>query len=262
MGETHLTIADRMDPARAAALHAAFGHDGMPPASGDPLPPLWHQIYFWDVRPPAALGPDGHPARGGIIPDLGLPRRMWAGGRLTWHAPLLAGIRAEKTTRVLNVTRKEGRTGALAFVTLRHQVRQRGTLVLTEDQDLVYRAADAPPGAPPVVSASPELREPVRFDATLLFRYSALTMNGHRIHYDADYARTAEGYAGLVVHGPLIATLLMALAERREGPLAQFAFRATAPLSLPEGAWLCAAGRDYWAEADDGRVCMIGSTED
>ena len=260
MEETAVSIEDRLDPSRAAALHAALPRSGAPPTSGDPLPPFWHQIYFWDVRSPVGLGPDGHPATGGLIPDLGLPRRMWAGGRLAFHGPLLTGVRAEKTTQLLNITRKSGRSGPLGFVTLRHTIRQRGTLVVTEDQDLVYRPMDAPPSAPPAVPARPKATEKVRFDPTVLFRYSALTMNGHRIHYDADYARDVEGYSGLVVHGPLLATLLMDLAQRREGPLTSFEFRATAPLCVPESALLCASDRTYWAQGEDGRPCMIGTT--
>ena len=255
------TTEDRLDPARAAALHATLGRTGPPPGPGDALPPFWHRLHFWDVRAPGDLGPDGHPATGGLIPDLGLPRRMWAGGRVVWHAPLLLGIRAEKTSRVLAFTRKHGRTGALGFVTLRHEIRQRGALAVTEEQDLVYRPADAAPGTPPPRPAAPEVRERAEFDATLLFRYSGLTMTGHRIHYDADYAREVEGYDGLVVHGPLLATLLMDLAARRAGPLRRFGFRATSALCLPGGAELCAAGDTYWAAAADGRLCMIGTAE-
>ena len=261
MGGDGQDITDRLDPARAAALHAALAHDGPPPQSGDSLPPFWHQIYFWDPHPPSALGRDGHPATGGLIPDLGLPRRMWAGGQLVWHGKLLAGIQANRTTRVLGVTRKEGRTGKLGFVVLRHEIRQRGTLVVTEDQQLVYRPDDAPPAAPPDPPGVPETAEVASFDSTLLFRYSALTMNGHRIHYDAPYASEVEGYPGLVVHGPLLATLLMSLAERREGPLRKFSFRATAPLCLPEQARICARGQEYWVQAEGGRVCMVGTTE-
>ncbi|MEM0947553.1 MAG: MaoC family dehydratase N-terminal domain-containing protein [Pseudomonadota bacterium] len=262
MGRTVQEADDRMDPARAAALHAALGLGGVVPAAGDPLPAFWHHIYFWDAQPPEALGPDGHRSTGhGLIPDLGLPRRMWAGGRLTWHAPLLCGVRAEKTSQVANITRKSGRSGELGFVTLRHTVRQRGGVVLTEDQDLVYRGPAPHAAKAPDPPGRPVEAQIARFDETLLFRYSALTMNGHRIHYDADYARGTEGYPGLVVHGPLLATLLMGLAARREGPLNRFEFRATAPLCLPETARLCADGvGTYWIVGEDGRTCMVGST--
>ena len=261
MGENTLSAEDRMDAARARALHAAMGLDGAPPDDGDPLPPFWHQIYFWDVLPPESLGPDGHPAVGGLVPDLGLPRRMWAGGSVTWHAPLRTGIRAQKTTRVLNVTRKQGRTGQLGFVTLRHEIRQRGALAVTEDQDLVYRPLDAPPASPPLAPETRDRAAPLRCDTTLLFRYSALTMNGHRIHYDADYARGREGYPGLVVHGPLLATFLMMQAARVHGDLHRFTFRSSAPICLPETALICREGGSHWIEGSDGRLCMMGQAE-
>ena len=182
-------------------------------------------------------------------------------GSLSGTGNCLQGYRPIAPLGFLAVTRKEGRTGKLGFVVLRHEIRQRGTLVVTEDQQLVYRPDDAPPAAPPDPPGVPETAEVASFDSTLLFRYSALTMNGHRIHYDAPYASEVEGYSGLVVHGPLLATLLMGLAERREGPLRKFSFRATAPLCLPEQARICARGQEYWVQAEGGRVCMVGTTE-
>ncbi|MDU8943930.1 HTD2 family dehydratase [Ovoidimarina sediminis] len=259
MGDATEEITDALDPARAAALHAALGRSGPPPGLGDPLPPYWHQIYFWRALPSTALGDDGHPMRGaGLIPDFGLPRRMWAGGRLTFHTPLRAGIRATRVSRCIRAEEKTGRTGPLAIVTLRHEIRQRGALTVSEEQDLVYRAADAPPGRPPDRPAAADHREVRTFDSTLLFRYSALTFNGHRIHYDADYSRGVEGYSGLVVHGPLLATLMMDLAVRQGGALTGFSFRATAPLSLPGLARFAIRGADLWAEDDTGRVLMVG----
>jgi 3-methylfumaryl-CoA hydratase len=252
-----LTVDDRLDTARARALWVTLGLDGTPPGNGDTLPPFFHQIYFWDPKPAPELGDDGHPARGGLVPDFDLPRRMWAGGRLTFHAPLLAGVKASRSTRLLAATQKTGRTGPLAFVTLRHEIRQRGALALTEDQDLVYRAADAPRGTPTAAPGQGQHRETRQFDPVQLFRYSALTLNGHRIHYDADYARGIEGYPGLVVHGPLLAQYLMLLAERRLGRLSNFAFRATAPLCLPEAGTFAGAGNAFWVAGEDGRQCMI-----
>ena len=256
-GQGRRTISDRMDPARAAALHAVLALDGPPPAAGDPLPPFFHQIYFWDVLPPQDLGHDGHPRTGGLIPDLGLPRRMWAGGRLTFHQPLRAGVLAEKTTILVGYTRKTGRSGQLGLVTLRHVIRQKGAPVLTEEQDLIYREAARPADPPPDAPLAPrgeELSAPVGFDTTLLFRYSALTMNGHRIHYDLDHARS-EGYPGLVVHGPLLAQWLALFAAAR-APLRTFRFRATAPLFHFEEAEVCAAGPRLWVRGPDGRLCM------
>jgi 3-methylfumaryl-CoA hydratase len=250
---------DVMDPARAAALQVALGQ-GATLGAGDPLPPFFHQLYFWEPQPPAALGRDGHPKVGGLIPDLGLPRRMWAGGRLQFHpAGLKAGSEAVKTSTCESRTRKEGRTGPLGFVTLRHDIHQNGALCLTEWQDLVYRedpAADAPKPVPPMARVDEESCIEVGFSSTLLFRYSALTFNGHRIHYDLEYARQVEGYDGLVVHGPLLAQKLMLMAQAELGPLDTFEFRATAPLMHFETAQFCRKGRDLWVRGPDGRQCM------
>jgi 3-methylfumaryl-CoA hydratase len=256
-GQTGRTVSDRMDPARAAALHAVLALEGPPPEAGDPLPPFFHQIYFWDVQPPQYLGPDGHPHTGGLIPDMGLPRRMWAGGRLVFHQPLRAGVLAERTTILVGYTRKTGRSGRLGLVTLRHVIRQKGAPVLTEEQDLIYREAPRPtdvPPDPPTAPGGEQMSAPLSFDTTLLFRYSALTMNGHRIHYDLEHARS-EGYPGLVVHSPLLAQWLMLVAAAR-GPVRRFAFRATAPLFHFEEATLCAAGDRSWIRGPDNRLCM------
>jgi len=253
-----LRQSDVMDPARANALRVAMG-DGAEIGPGDPLPPFFHQLYFWTPEPPDKLGRDGHPKVGGIIPDMGLPRRMWAGGRLRFAAPLRAGIEAERRTVCEKAERKEGRTGPLGFVTLRHDIWQGGTLCVTEWQNLVYREdprRDAPTPEPPVAPSDEESARRVGFDPTLLFRYSALTFNGHRIHYDQPYAREVEGYDGLVVHGPLLAQHLMLFAEAELGPLARFSFRATAPLMHHEAATLCCRGRDLWVRGPDGRQCM------
>lgn len=243
-----------MDPARAAAFLATLGCAGTI-AAGDALPPFFHQLYFWQAYPPGELGRDGHPRPGtGAIPDTGLPRRMWAGGRLEFHAPLIAGTPAEKTTTLHAITRKAGRTGPLA-----------GQPSVTEWQDLVYRN-DPDPGAPaptpPTAPRDEDICEQARFDSTMLFRYSALTFNGHRIHYDLDYARDVEGYGGLVTHGPLLAQLLMLLAKRQLGSLRAFSFRATAPLMHFEPAQLCwKSGGTLWVRGPDGRLCMTASAQ-
>lgn len=261
-------LTDPIDPARAAALFAAL-ELGAAPQTGEPLPPFFHQLYFWDAQPPDQLGRDGHPrvggARvGGLIPDMGLPRRMWAGGRLAFHAPLLAGVAAEKTTVVESTDRKEGRSGPLAFVTLRHEIHQGHELKVTEWQDLVYRedpTPDAPKPNPQPAAEDEDSADAWRFSSTLLFRYSALTFNGHRIHYDLEYAREVEGYDGLVVHGPLLAQLLMLKAERELGPMAGFRFRAMSPVMHHEGATLCRKGQLLWVRGNDGRLCMLAEVE-
>lgn len=251
---------DVMDPARAAALQSALALDGPLPEPGDALPPFFHQVYFWDAHPPADPGRDGHPAIGGFIPDLGLPRRMWAGGQLEFHAPLCVGRPAEKTTMIARVAEKDGRTGPLAFVTLRHEITQAGRLCVTEHQDLVYREdpkPDAPAPTPPPAPQDAEQEVAASFSPTLLFRYSALTFNGHRIHYDRGYCHSVEGYAGLVVHGPLLAQMMMLRAAARR-PLHAFSFRAHAPLIDTEMALFCRAGTRHWVAGPEGRLCMSG----
>ncbi len=249
-----MTLTDRVDPARAAALFATLDIERMVDV-GTTLPPLAHLAFFWDPVTEAELGRDGHAHLGGVIPDLGLPLRMWAGGRLNFHTPFRAGVAAERVTRPMGVTQKRGRSGKLAFVSLRHEIRQRGAPVVTEDQDIVYREAGAISADPPVETGEVDERRALKLSEITLFRYSALTFNAHRIHYDPDYCRD-EGYAGLVVHGPLLATRLAMFAEERLGGLKSFSFRATAPLILGDVAWLCRAGSRYWIEGPRRRICM------
>ena len=190
---------------------------------------------------------------------------MWAGGRLEFHEPLPIGADAVKTTTIEAINEKSGRTGPLAFVTLRHEIRAAGRLCVTERQDIVYREDPAPdaPTRPPEPAPSTESRSrSVTMGPTALFRYSALTFNGHRIHYDRDYARDVEGYAGLVVHGPLIAQLMLGFAEETHGPAKRFDFRARAPLFDFETVEICARdaedGAAVWARGPDGRLVMSG----
>ena len=251
---TAKTLTDRVDPGHAAAFLATLDIERGADV-GTVMPPMAHHVFFWDPAVEAGMGRDGHAHLGGLIPDLGLPMRMWAGGRLTFHAPFRAGIAAERVSRMTGVTRKEGRSGKLAFVTLRHEIRQRGAPVVTEDQDIVYREAGAISGEPPVETGEADERRALKLSEITLFRYSALTFNAHRIHYDANYCRD-EGYAGLVVHGPLLATRLAMFAEEQTGALANFSFRATAPLILGDVAWLCRAGSRYWIEGPRRRICM------
>lgn len=208
------------------------------PAAG--LPPLWHWVYLLDYPPRADQGPDGHPTTGVPRPPGPARRRMWAGGRARQLGPLLLGERATRRSFVRRSVDKQGGTGPLTFVTVAHEISQAGRVVVDEEQDLVYRAASAPgPGAPEpagVLPPGPAERRVV-VDPVLLFRYSALTYNGHRIHYDRDYARDVEGYPGLVVHGPLQALLMAEAArERRAGITAvEFAYRLVSPLFDHQG---------------------------
>src|SRR5438105_995471 len=229
------TREDVIDARPLVLLSATLDRDDLPPRPGDAVPPLWHWLYFLPAYRQSELGPDGHAKRGGFLPPVPLPRRMWAGGRLQWHAPLRVGEAVERTSRIASVTHKAGRTGDLVFVLVRHEVRNAQGLAITEEHDIVYRPAAQPGDAVPPPQAAPAdaqwTREIVP-DPVLLFRYSALTFNGHRIHYDRSYVTEVENYPGLIVHGPLIATLLVDLL-RREQPgavLKRFEFKAASPL--------------------------------
>lgn len=224
------------------------------------LPPLWHWMLFQDWVPPDGLGPDGHPKRGGFLPPVhDLPRRMWAGGRLVLQVPLMIGEPVTRTSTILSVTEKHGSSGRLVFVTVLHEISGSSGPAITEEQDIVYRGAEGSavrPGASVAPVGSIGART-VRPDAVLLFRYSALTGNGHRIHYDADYVRDVEKYPGLVVHGPLQATWLAALAG--EG-VKHFTFRGQRPAfagnSLVLEAWPEDNITRLRSRDETGAVCM------
>ena len=216
-------------------LLAATLDDGPTPDVGDPLPPLWHWLYFVPRSPRSEIGADGHARRGGFLPPVPLPRRMWAGARLRWSDPIRIGDTIERVSRVADVTTKSGRSGDLVFVRVEHTISTARGVALVDEHDIVYR--DVPPSGtttvpPPAARRDAAWSLRVEPDDVLLFRYSALTFNAHRIHYDRRYATTVEGYPGLVVHGPLIATLLVGLVRRHlpDARLAGFSFRAVAPL--------------------------------
>src|SRR3546814_200492 len=197
---------DAIDVGQVERIALSLGDDG--PVSGEPLPLLWHWALFVKAQPYAMLGEDGHPRRGGFLPPAENRNRMWAGGRLKFMHPLLVGVPGERVSTVADVTEKEGRTGKLLFAVIKHDYFQDGVLCVTEEQDIVYREP-APPrlvGSQP--APEPEWVETITPSPVMLFRYSAVTFNGHRIHYDEPYARQTDGYPGLVVHGPLIATLM------------------------------------------------------
>ncbi|QTN22867.1 MaoC family dehydratase N-terminal domain-containing protein [Rhizobacter sp. AJA081-3] len=219
-----------------AALKATLDHPAWDVALGTALPPLWHWLYFLPLHRQSELGPDGHAKRGGFLPPVPLPRRMWAGSQFEFRAPLRVGDRAERSSTIADVTAKEGRSGPLVFVKVRHEIRVGGAEepALVEFHDIVYRDAKQPGDIEPPPQPAPQgaawQREIVP-DDVLLFRYSALTFNGHRIHYDRRYVTEVEGYPGLVVHGPLIATLLMDLLRRElpDADVAGFRFKAVRP---------------------------------
>ncbi len=225
---------ERLSGFPATALAATLDRDDAPFSDGAALPPLWHWLHFLPISPLRETGPDGHPARGGFQPPVPLPRRMWAGSRLEFHQPLRIGEMSRRVSTVAKVDHKAGKSGDLVFVTVRHEVHGEQGPAISEEHDIVYREA-ALPGAPPppdaVPPAGPQWSYPIAPDPVLLFRYSALTFNSHRIHYDLDYATREEGYPGLVVHGPLIATLLLdgLRRARPEAKVSRFSFRAIAP---------------------------------
>ncbi|VTU27976.1 hypothetical protein H4CHR_02108 [Variovorax sp. PBS-H4] len=227
------TLDDSITAAPIRGLAAALDCDA--DATGDALPPPWHWLYFLPRAPQHELGADGHPRLGGFLPSVPLPRRMWAGGRLQWRAPLRGGDAVQRVSRIASVTHKAGRTGDLVFALVQHEIRRGETLCISEEQDIVYRAparpGDTPAPPTPAPGEAAWSREIVP-DPVLLFRYSALTFNGHRIHYDRPYATAEEGYAGLVVHGPLVATLLLDLLRRHapEAVVTDFAFKAVRPI--------------------------------
>lgn len=256
---------DTIDPQRVAALWASLDRSGDPPGHGLALPPLWHWLFFWEVRRRSDLGPDGHPRLGGFLPDLGRVRRMWAGSRVDFHMPLPVGAAVSRRSIIEAIEEKTGRSGRLVFVTVRHEVSGPHGLAITDRHDIVYREPPAPgTGTPPSPPAAPVASDRVESwiaDPTLLFRYSALTFNGHRIHYDLPYAREEEGYPGLVVHGPLLATLMAGAAAALEPrrALSRFAFRAMGPVFAGD-AFTVHGQRsgEVWVRRQDGTFAAKG----
>jgi 3-methylfumaryl-CoA hydratase len=255
-------VAAHAADALAATLDRAARFD-----SGAALPPLWHWMYFWAVAPQAELGPDGHPQRGGFLPPVPLPRRMWAGGRLSFNAPLPVGADATRTSTILSVNAKRGASGNLAFVTVGHEIGHDGQACISEEHDIVYRETPQAGSVPPPPKPAPQDAAWSRLitpDPVLLFRYSALTFNGHRIHYDREYVTKVEGYPGLIVHGPLIATLLADLLRRNmpDAVMRSFNFRAVGSLFDTEPFTICGRpdpdGRTVhlWAQNQRGELAM------
>jgi 3-methylfumaryl-CoA hydratase len=216
-------------------LAATLDRDDPGLSAGDALPPLGHWLFFLPQARQSEIGPDGHPRRGGFLPPVDeLPRRMWAGSRIAFAGELRVGDAIVRHSTIKSVTRKDGASGPLVFVTVRHEIGRRGeTAAIVDEHDIVYRGLEEPAIKPaPRKAETGEWRRTLVPDAVQLFRYSALTFNSHRIHYDRHYVTKEEGYPGLVVHGPLIATLLVDLVRRNapEARPAEFAFRAVSPL--------------------------------
>ena len=258
---------DALDVRHARLMAAALGLDQLALQPGVPLPPLWHWLYFLQGLPPNELGPDSHPARGGFLPPVPLGNRMWAGGQLTFHRELPLGATVSKRSQVVAVDHKRGRSGDLVFVTVQHDVLLAGQLAVSELHNIVFKAPSPPHAAPEPIAQPrpmPIATEAFTPNSTTLFRYSALTFNGHRIHYDVDYCRETEGYSALVIHGPLTATLLAGLAQRvAMQPLRRFEYRGLRPALLGQTLQLEATpdptetgGFLLHAVLADGTACM------
>jgi 3-methylfumaryl-CoA hydratase len=239
----HEAAMDRVTPAPIAALRATLDIDAGAPKPGDTLPPLWHWLYFLPFHNQSDLSENGHPRAGDFMPPVTLTRRMYAGGRLQFHRPLRVGDAITRNSTIADISAKQGRTGPLVFLTIKHEVSNQRGLAVTEEQDIVYRDSAGSVAAARRQSAPDTqawLRE-MKTDPVLLFRFSALTFNGHRIHYDYPYTTGVEGYPGLIVHGPLLAVLLMELLHRHrpEAAVREFQFRAARPVFNAEPFFLC-----------------------
>ena len=253
-------------------LAATLDRDNTTFSLGDTLPPLWHWLYFLEAAKQSELAEDGHPQRGNFLPPIPLPRRMWAGSRLNFIRPLLVGEAIERNSTIQSIKLKQGRSGSLGFVCVAHELSDSSGVLLQEEHDIVYR--DMPTGNS---SAQPPLKADVEHDfartitpdPVLLFRYSALTFNGHRIHYDRAYAKDVESYPGLVVHGPLLATFLLELfADNYPGAtLSGFSFKAMKPVFDIESFQVCGTKPDntgnakLWIADNTGNLCMEARAE-
>lgn len=257
------TRTDQITTAPITALSATFDRDDPEPRPGDPLPPLWHWLYFLPRDRQSDLAPDGHAHRGGFLPAVPLPRRMWAGNKLQFLRPLRVGETVTRTSKILDVRHKEGRTGPLVFVRVRHEIGD----ALIEEHEIAYRdkakSGEIAPSAA-LAPAEAQWERVINPDDVLLFRYSALTFNGHRIHYDRRYTTEVEGYPGLVVHGPLIATLLADLLRRRlpTAVVLSLSFRAMSPLFDTAAFTVCGQPEEsgrivrLWAKNAEGGLAM------
>ena len=259
-------------PEPLAGLAALLDHERSPWRAGE-VPPLGHWLYFLPRVPQSQIGEDGHPRTGGFLPPVPLPRRMWAGGGMTFHAPIAIGEPIERVSTIVDVVPKSGASGDMLFVTVGHRISTAAGLAIEERQDIVYRAPAEPGAAPAAPSPAAlartpgEVTERYRADPVRLFRYSALTFNSHRIHYDRDYARDVEGYPDLVVHGPYQATLLIDLYLRRHrgARVRAFEFRGRAPLFDGVDATLNLAGTvstaEAWTAGASGAPAMTATIE-
>ncbi|MES2945224.1 MAG: MaoC family dehydratase N-terminal domain-containing protein [Pseudomonadota bacterium] len=260
------TLEDQVTAAPLRALTATLDRDDAPTGPAGTLPPCWHWLYFLPTHRQSEIGSDGHLLRGGFLPPVPLPRRMWAGSSISFHAPLHVGQTLRRSSRISDVQIKDGRTGPLVFVRVHHEIEGDGRLAVVDEHDIVYRdlpAPDEPAAAPLAAAGEGHWSRRIVPDDVLLFRYSALTFNGHRIHYDRKYVTHVEGYPGLIVHGPLIATLLLDLLRRQlpDACVKTFVFRALKPLFDTAPFLVCGRQDDVetvklWACTEDGQLAM------
>ena len=262
---------DQITAASVRGLWATLNREGACPEAGAALPALWHWLYFTPAARQDQLGVDGHPLLGGFLPPIRLPRRMWAGGRVEFNQPLHVGDEVTRESRIVDLTIKQGRSGDLVFVTVRHEIGNTRGLAISEVQNIVYRG-EAQSGVLPLAAEKAPTNEAfsrnVVPDPVLLFRYSALTFNAHRIHYDRPYALAVEGYPGLVVQGPLIATLLIELLQHHkpDAVLRRFSFKSVSPLFDTHPFSLCGRAEgchDFalWARTGEGAIAMQATAE-
>jgi 3-methylfumaryl-CoA hydratase len=263
------TQTDVAEPAPLSGLAATLDHLDPPWRKGE-VPPLGHWLYFLPRTPQHEIGPDGHAKRGGFLPPVELPRRMWAGSELEFLAPIPIGAIIERRSVIANIEHKAGRSGDMIFVRAEHEIAVQGKAAIRDAHNIVYREAPKPGEAvspPEKAGRAAEFERAIVPDPVLLFRYSALTFNGHRIHYDRSYCEEAEGYPGLVVHGPLTATLLMDLylRQRPGAAVSAFRFRARRPLFDIHPFTLCGAhksgGAALWALDHEGGLAMRAELE-
>lgn len=264
------TALDTVTSAPLKALTATLDRDDPDVAMLD-VPPCWHWLYFLPVHQQSEIGVDGHAKRGGFLPPVPLPRRMWAGSQLEFLAPLREGQRLKRVSTIADLNVKQGRSGTLVFVKVKHEIYADDTLAIVDYHDIVYRdmpAADAPVPAPVPAPEGAQWQHRITPDPVLLFRYSALTFNGHRIHYDRSYVTQEEGYPGLIVHGPLIATLLLDLLRRElpDARVRRFSFKAVSPIFDINTFTVC--GRhdndhqvSLWACTETGHLAMQAHVE-
>ena len=256
------------------ALAATLNRNDVEFSTGSTLPPLWHWLYFLSPARQSSLAADGHLEKGGFLPPVPLPRRMWAGSRLIFNHPVRAGQMVSRLSTIESIAVKKGRSGQLVFVRVRHEISNNAGMAMVELQDIVYRnkpgeserTQKLPDGIPAPKQAA--FSRIIIADPVLMFRYSALTFNGHRIHYDRDYAAVVEGYPGLIVHGPLLATMLIELMQDELAPsvLKIFEFKSMRPVFDINSFTLCARQENtsvvkLWVEDHEGFLCMEATAE-